>query len=301
MGRLRLIFNGDDYGGALSINAAVIRAHEGGVLTSASLMVTGDAVADAVRRAQEHPTLAVGLHVVVMGGRSLQPVLPAGQVPHLVDAKGHLPRNPFLAGVRYFLNPIVRAELRREISAQFERFRETGLPLAHVDGHYFMHMHPVVSAVLIPLAEQYGAPGIRLARDDLRLSLSLDRQRLAGKITWATLYGLLCRLAERRLRRSPLTVTDRAYGLLQLGRMHEPFVVGLLRGIDPAVRTAELYFHPCTQRVDSPFGPNPGDLQALLSPRVRRAVQERGAQLTNYPALHASRHAAEPVPLYGSA
>ncbi len=300
MGRLRLIFNGDDFGGALSINAAVIRAHEEGVLTSASLMVTGSAVDDAVRRAETHPSLAVGLHVVVMGRRPVAPALPAAAVPHLVDAQGHLPRNPFLAGVRYFLSPVLRAELRREISAQFERFRATGLPLAHVDGHYFMHLHPVVSAVLIPLAEQYGAPGIRLAPDDLRLSLSLDPQRLAGKITWATVYALLCRLAERRLSQSMLVVTDRTYGLLQLGRMHEPFVVGLLRRIEPTVRSAELYFHPCTHSGVSPFGPNPGDLAALISPRVRQAVHDRGAQLTNYAALHASRHASSPAQRYSS-
>ncbi len=282
MANLRLIFSGDDYGRAPSINAAIVKAHEQGVLTSASLMVTGEAVDDAVMRAVAHPTLAVGLHVVVMGGRS---ALTAAEAPHLADLRGNLPGNPFLAGIQFFFNPAVRRELARELVAQFERFLDTGLPLAHVDGHYFMHLHPTVFSILVPLAERYGVPGIRLAPDDLRLTLALDRARMAGKVTWASTYSLLCRLAERRLRRGPLAYTDRVYGLLQTGHMHERFVVGLLRRISGEVRSAELYFHPSTRSLGRPFGPNPGDLAALLSPRVRQAIQERGAVLTSYAAL----------------
>lgn len=285
MANLRLIFSGDDYGSAPSINAAIIKAHEQGVLTSASLMVTGEAVQDAVTRAAGHPTLAVGLHVVVMGGRSAL----AAEACHLADLRGNLPGNPFLAGIQFFFDPALRRELRQEIVAQFERFLDTGLPLAHVDGHYLMHLHPTVFSILVPLAERYGVPGIRLAPDDLRLTLTLDRARMAGKVTWASTYALLCRLAERRLRRGSLAYTDRVYGLLQTGRMHERFVVGLLRGISAEVRSAELYFHPSTHSLGRPFGPNPGDLAALLSPRVREAICERDAVLTSYAALGASR------------
>jgi len=286
LGDLRLIFSGDDFGRAASINSAIVRAHVQGILTSASLMVTGDALGDAVARAREHPTLAVGLHVAVVGARG---VLPASEVPHLVNAHGFLPRDPLLAGVRFFLNPALRAELRREITAQFERFADTGLPLAHVDGHYLMHLHPTIFPILVSLAEQYGAPGIRLPRDDLRLTLALNRKRLAGKVIWASAYALLCRLAENRLAQSRLAFTDRVYGLLQTGQMHEAFVTGLVQRISRNVRSAELYFHPCTQPLSRPYGPNPGDLAALLSPRVRQAVHARGAQLINYADLAAAR------------
>lgn len=287
MNGLRLIVNGDDYGRALSINAAIVRAYEEGVLTSASLMVTGDAVDDAVARAREHPGLAVGLHLAVNDGQgTLQPC----QAPHLLDAQGRLPRDPIRAGMACFFSRAVRLELRREITAQLERFLDTGLPPSHVDGHYLMHLHPTVFATLTPLAERCGFQGLRLPRDDLRLTLGLDRRHVAGKAAWASVYWLLCRLAEQRLKRSSLAVTDRVYGLLQSGCMHEAFVVGLLQRIPLAVRSAELYFHPSTQPWDEPQGPNPGDLAALLSPRVRRAVQERGARLTNYAALAISGH-----------
>lgn len=297
MSNLRLIFNGDDYGRTPGINEAIIQAHTRGVLTSASLMVTGDAVDDAVRRARAHPTLAVGLHLVVLDARG---ALAPHQVPRLLDAQGRLLKDPFLAGVRYFFSADVRAELRREMVAQFERFLDTGLGLAHVDGHYLMHLHPTVFTLLLPLAEQYGAAGIRLPRDDLALTLALDRGGLSSKLTFASVYALLCRLALRRLRRSRIVYTDRVYGLLQTGRMHEPFVVGLLRRIPRAVRSAELYFHPSTDSLGEPYGPNPGDLAALLSPCVRQAVGERGAQLTHYAALGASELGSTPCPGHSS-
>src|SRR5438067_12769786 len=79
----RLIVNADDFGMSEAVNEAIIRAHRQGVLTSASLMVTGEAAAQAVQLAKENPGLAVGLHLVAVMGRS---VLPQSEIPTLVDA-----------------------------------------------------------------------------------------------------------------------------------------------------------------------------------------------------------------------
>ncbi len=284
MGDLHLILNGDDFGRAESINEAIIRAHREGVLTSASLMVTGAAFEDAVERARRHPTLAVGLHLVLVDADGR---VPASRMRRFAHAMAELPKDPFLAGLRCFLSPRARAEVLSEMTAQFECFLEAGLPLAHVDAHYLFHLHPTILWLLVPLAERYGVPGMRLPRDELRLTLRLNRQRLASKVTWASVYALLNRLAERRLRCSTLAFTDRVYGLLQSGRMHEPFVSNLVRHIPPKVHSAELYFHPSTCSLGEPYGPNPGDLAALLSPALRSAIEERGAALTSYAALGA--------------
>ena len=47
----RLIVTADDFGAAVEVNEAVERAHRGGILSAASLMVAGPAANDAVRRA----------------------------------------------------------------------------------------------------------------------------------------------------------------------------------------------------------------------------------------------------------
>ena len=83
--RRRLIVTVDDFGLAIPVNEAVERGHREGIVTAASLMVAEDAAADAVARANANPTLAVGLHVVVVAGR---PLLPPERIPDLVGRDG---------------------------------------------------------------------------------------------------------------------------------------------------------------------------------------------------------------------
>ena len=76
----RLIVTADDFGASFSVNEGIEQAHVHGILSAASLMVTGDAVEDAVARARRLPRLGVGLHLVLVEGR---PALPPEQVPEL--------------------------------------------------------------------------------------------------------------------------------------------------------------------------------------------------------------------------
>ena len=69
------------------VNEAVERAHGEGVLTAASLMVSGAAAKEAVDIARRQPTLRVGLHLVLIEGR---PTLRQQQIPDLVEANGLL-------------------------------------------------------------------------------------------------------------------------------------------------------------------------------------------------------------------
>ncbi len=277
---MQVILNADDFGRSASINWAVIEAHRHGVLTSASLMVAGEAAEEAVALARSAPTLAVGLHVVVAAGR---PALPPEQIPHLVDDTGRLPDNPVLAGLRYVSSPAARRELALELEAQFERFAATGLPLSHVDSHLHMHVHPTVFGQLLPLAVRYGARGIRLPRDDFWLAMRHDRHRAATKAVWSITFGLLGRRCWNQLGGNHLTTTHRVYGLMQTGQMQEEYVLSVLHSLQ--VPTAELYFHPSTSRQGQGLGPNPDDLATLLSPAVRRLIEQRGLRLATYSTL----------------
>ncbi len=62
-----LIVNADDFGASTGVNRGILECHTRGVVTSASLMVTGRAVAEAVSMSHDHPELAVGLHWDVWG------------------------------------------------------------------------------------------------------------------------------------------------------------------------------------------------------------------------------------------
>src|SRR5688572_8280893 len=58
-----LIVNADDFGRSRGVNLGVIKAHQQGILTSASLMVRWPAATEAARQGRENPDLSLGLHV----------------------------------------------------------------------------------------------------------------------------------------------------------------------------------------------------------------------------------------------
>src|SRR5438105_4110919 len=57
-----LIVNADDFGLSAGTNLGIIKAHEQGIVTSASMMVRGPAAEGAAMHARAHPRLSVGLH-----------------------------------------------------------------------------------------------------------------------------------------------------------------------------------------------------------------------------------------------
>jgi len=57
-----LIVNADDFGLSSGVNRGIIKAHEQGIVTSASLMVRMPGAAEAAAYGREHPRLSIGLH-----------------------------------------------------------------------------------------------------------------------------------------------------------------------------------------------------------------------------------------------
>src|ERR1700759_3725305 len=157
----KLILTADDFGAAVEVNEAVERAHRDGILTAASLMVSGAAAHDAVARARDMPSLRVGLHLVLVEGK---PVLPARAVPDLVDGQGFFHTDMARAGAAMFFLPKVRAQLAAEIEAQFEAFAATGLKLDHVNAHKHFHLHPTVLALMLRIGGEFGlkSAGLRV-------------------------------------------------------------------------------------------------------------------------------------------
>ena len=277
----QLIINGDDFGFSTGVNRAIIAAHQQGVLTSTSLMVTGAAFEEAIDLAKANPTLAVGLHLVLACGRS---VLPPEKIPHLVDAQGNFSNQPEKSGVYYHLNRSARREIPLEIRAQLEKFRQTGLPLSHVDGHVHVHLQPAVLHPLVGLADEFRIRFIRLPIEDLRVSLTADRSDLLNKLLISLVYAGLRSYGLRLLRSRGIQSADRVYGLLHSGRMTEDYLLKLLAQI-PSQRV-EIYSHPASpiagEPSNAPLNLGAAERDALLSDRVRATILQQGFELTNY-------------------
>jgi hopanoid biosynthesis associated protein HpnK len=284
-----LIVNSDDFGYSPEVNAAVLRAHCVGILTSASLMVAEPGFAEAVELARRTPTLGVGLHVVVSYDRAL---LPPDQIPHLVDANGRFGMDPFRVGLSYAFSRAAQAELRREMEAQFERFAGTGLPWSHADGHQHMHMHPVVWDNLLELCDHYGVRRLRIPHEELRAHFRNGGDGFSLN-TVATLFLRVQRrrclrtLRQRAAQNKPaLFHCERVYGQLQTGNMHTDYLLKLLPRLKG--RTNEVYFHPGAPHARRLPGAQQHDgiydveLQALLASEVRALTERLDLKLGRY-------------------
>lgn len=135
----RLVVNADDFGRSPGINRGIIRCHEHGVVTSASLMVRWPAAAEAAAYARGRARLGLGLHLdlgewAFRDGAwvALYEVVPAG------DA----------------------TEVEREARRQLDRFRELtgGANPTHVDSHQHVHRHPPARDAALRLARELEVP-----------------------------------------------------------------------------------------------------------------------------------------------
>lgn len=274
----RLIVNGDDFGLAEPVNEAIERAHREGILTSASLMVGGDASSDAIERARRHPTLRVGLHVVLVEGR---PVLPPEEIPALVDDRGEFSTDLFSAGVRMFFAPSARRQLAAEVRAQFEAFRRTGLALDHVNAHNHMHVHPTVLGTILAVGRDYGVTAIRVPYEPALASWQALGTHPLRRALHAVGFGALAAAMRARLSRERIAANDFVFGLNESGRMTEDVVLRLVEHLPDGV--SEMYFHPATRRCPEidrtmPDYEHEQELAALLSPRVAASLERVGVE-----------------------
>jgi chitin disaccharide deacetylase len=124
-----LIFNADDYGASTGVNRGILECHNRGVVTSASLMVTGRAVGEAVSVSHDRPELAVGLHW---------------------DVWGEDEREFDIDDLR-----AVRDEFHRQLD---EFYRLLGRTPTHVDSHRHAHRNERLMPLFQELVEPLGVP-----------------------------------------------------------------------------------------------------------------------------------------------
>ena len=239
-----LIVTADDFGRSPEINAAIERAHRAGFVTQASVMVNEPAAGEAADIAGRNPALRVGLHLTLCAGR-------AAHVSALTDESGRFTASPARAGLRYAFSPSLAEPLRREIRAQFERFRALGFAPMYWDGHTHLHLHPTIFRLTLPIAVAHGFRAVRLVREpDAR-----------GPVPW--IFRRLSRAAVPHLESHGIRFADRVLGLRDTGRMTTAVLARLLENLPDGV--SELYFHPGAE-------PAEPDYAALIPLLARHAI-----------------------------
>ncbi|MCE2564995.1 hopanoid biosynthesis-associated protein HpnK [Komagataeibacter sp. FNDCF1] len=275
----RVIISADDFGLSEEVNEAIEIAHRDGLLSTASLMVSGPAAADAVRRARKLPDLRVGLHLVAIEGPA---TLPPAEIPLLVSHNGQFPSDQLKLGVEYFFRPAARRELAAEIEAQFAAFAATGLPLDHANAHKHMHLHPTVGRYMIE-------SGLRHGLRALRVPLEPPKPLYAAGTYTDTLGDAALRrwtgLLRHQARRAGLVTNDWCFGLAWSGHMTADRISALAAHLPDGL--SEIYFHPATakngllQRL-MPTYEHQAELRALCAPGFRSGLAHAGAVPTTW-------------------
>jgi len=272
----RLVVTADDFGAAEAVNDAVAQCHTSGILTAASLMVSGPAAADAVRRARALPSLKVGLHLVLVEGR---PVLPATSVPNLIDASGNFRTDMARAGAAMFFRSDVRRQLEAEIEAQFAAFQATGLTLDHVNAHKHFHLHPTIAGLIVKIGKRYGVRGARVPLEPQVVLGKIEKHRAGGIVA---LTAPFARALRTRFRRAGIAAPDQVFGLAWSGAMNAPRLAGLLSHLPEGL--SEIYMHPATGAYP---GSAPGyeyraEMAALTDPRMADLIAAGNIRLGGF-------------------
>jgi hopanoid biosynthesis associated protein HpnK len=270
----KLVITADDFGASPEVNQAVETAHREGILTAASLMVAGDAAADAIERARRMPTLGVGLHVVLVEGR---PMLPPEQVPALVDTSGQFRTDMVRAGITIFASPAARRQLAAEVEAQFAAFARTGLPLDHVNAHKHFHLHPTIAGTILKVGRRYGMKAIRAPIEPRAVLETIDGTKAGPGIE-----RLWAQKVRQRMRSAGLTVPDQVFGLAWSGALTATRLRGLIDHLPDGL--TEIYTHPAT----GPYaGSAPGYLYAeeyaaLIDGLAKQGIERNGISLARF-------------------
>ena len=279
-----LIVNADDFGLTPGVNHAIVELHRAGVLTSTTLMAHAGATGEAIQLARSTPSLGVGCHIVLADG---QPILPADQVPTLVDSRtGQFPQKLSAFLPRLFTDRIRAAEIEAEVRAQIEFLQSKGLRLTHIDTHKHTHMFP---SVLRPVLRAARACGIRAVRNPFEPAWALRATRGAPWVRLAEVSALrwLEPVCRRIIAEEGFATTDGTIAVAGTGILDAATLRALLQQAPEG--TWELVTHPGYNDVDLARVRTRLRASRDVERQALQAIREFPAiQLTSFAEIHAA-------------
>lgn len=153
----RLIVNADDFGMSRGITDGILLAHKFGFVTSTSLMANMPAAEYAAAAGARVPSLGIGVHLNVCQG---QPILPARDIPSLVDARGNFCR-PAILSQKLWRGAARMQEIEAEFRAQIRWVKDRGILPTHADSHQHMHLYPGALRAFVRALSAEGIPCTR--------------------------------------------------------------------------------------------------------------------------------------------
>jgi predicted glycoside hydrolase/deacetylase ChbG (UPF0249 family) len=150
-----LVIRSDDGGMSHSVNRGLERLIASGLPVSVSVMFATPWWQETVALLKSHPEVSVGVHLTLNSEwKNYQwgPVLGRSAVPTLVDSNGY-----FFSTSEAVHQKASRREVEKELRAQLERARHSGLKIDYVDYHMgTVSRYPEYREIAERLAKEYG-------------------------------------------------------------------------------------------------------------------------------------------------
>ena len=248
-----LIIRTDDAGMSHSVNMALEKLIATGLPVSVSVMFPTPWYQETVDILKRHPEVAVGIHLTLNSewkNYRWGPVLGRTAVPSLVDADGYF----FPSSEALHQNHPDLKEVEKELRAQIERARASGLKIDYVDYHMGTAVrYPEFREIAERLAKEYG----------------LGMSQYFGEARHDPQYSA-----------APAAKTDSL--LAMVDRLRPPFNLVVTHvGIDNAELGALLDMN--TDGGLPEMSKNrQGELDAITSQRFRDAIKAHNVQLLTY-------------------
>lgn len=156
-----IIVSADDLGISETVNDAIFRGMERGVITSASILPNGPAVESAAERTRRFPECSFGAHLNITQFKPMSAKTPS-LLPGLIDNNNQFfPKAIWRIGIGL---PELKA-IYQEWCAQIEHLTLLGVRLSHLDTHQHVHTIPRMLPVLTALRHRYRINKIRISRN----------------------------------------------------------------------------------------------------------------------------------------
>ncbi|MBX3178270.1 MAG: polysaccharide deacetylase family protein [Candidatus Hydrogenedentes bacterium] len=279
-----LIVHNDDTGMSHEANLGTIEAYEKGVLSSNSVMMPCSWVPEWRDYMLANPELDNGLHLTLTSEWKhyrWRPVAGAASVPGLVDKDGYMHR-----GVMEVYQHATADEVETEIRAQIELAERMGMPITHLDSHmgtlfynpgYFERYIKVGIEKQIPIMMISGRGE---AENEVQRQM-LPRIQAAAKMVWE----------------GGLPVLDYLYTSTADTNDPEEMTEALiknLRELKPGITQIILHatrHSPNFEAISGSGKKREAELEMVLSPAVKKVIEEEGIILTTYRELMERRKA----------
>ncbi len=268
---IRLVINADDLGLHPKIDEGIFQAADAGVLTSATVLVTGRTAPTAVEQAKVH---GLGLGVQLALTSHLNPAAPPRDVRWLAPG-GRFRANWAEFAAAWLGRLVPTEEVELELRAQVQRARELGMHVDHLDTHQHLALLPGMTALVEKLAVELNLP-MRWPVVRPRLRWLAHPRSTAKTLLLNTLGAAKGAPQARRIQ---------SYGVHESGRLTETRLLRIIRTLPQG--EFEILAHPGFHPGVVPEDPTwrydwEAELAALTSPAVRDALAEQQIELCRF-------------------